>query len=374
MEFESFLYIIVLFSISLFISAALMASQIAANSKNKSDVTSSMINALQTGDFASAFNTILTGIANKTIGTALVPIKGTIDTMIDTMDKLNDNIHSGKKMVTRTRGFAFTAINDFVSQIYAVIGSVQDMVVRIMYLMKRVVAVFVSIIYATRSGLAIGESFSNSVFGKILMFFCFKGDTVVELKSGEKRYISQLQIGDELKYDGVVIGFVKCSGRYISLYDIDGVKISGEHYVLDEGDGLWKPAKLHPSAIKTDEKCEFLYNIETSNNTITLSNGLRCLDYDDDGGIRTFIQKWSEYGGAYGDCIGGGINKDRYIELKDCVLKYQYISGDGKICCDRLYHDKTRDIYLWGNGKEAYSLPRQVDFIDRMITHNLFHI
>jgi hypothetical protein len=357
-----------------------MASQIASNSQSKNDVTSSMINALQTGDFASAFNNILTGVANKTIGTALVPIKGTLDTMIDTMDKLNDNIHSGKKMVTQTRGFAFTAINDFVSQIYAVIGSVQDMVVRIIYLMKRVVAVFVSIIYATRSGLAIGESFSNSVFGKILMFFCFKGDTIVELKSGEKRYISQLRIGDELKHDGVVIGFVKCSGRYISIYDIDGIKLSGEHYVFDESDDLWKPARLHHRAVLTNEKCEFLYNIETTKKTITLSNGLRCLDYDDDGILHTIVDKCSEW---------IGFNKKRTVTLDDpddpvdqnnlndpnkYVLSYRYLSSDGKTRCDKLYYDKPKDIYLWKNGKVAHSLPRRIDFIDRMITNNLFQL
>jgi hypothetical protein len=371
MDFESFLYIIVLFTITIFISGAFIASQIASNSQGKNDVSSSLIKALSTGDFASAFNNILTGVANKTIGTALIPIKETIDSMINTMDTLNNNIHSGKKMVSQTRGFAFTSINDFVNQIYSVIGSVQTMVMRIMYLMKRVVAVFVSIIYATRSGLAIGESFSNSVFGKILMFFCLEERAIIELKSGEKRYISQLRIGDELKHDGVVEGLVRCDGRYISLYELDGVKISGEHYVYSEERDVWIPVKYHSRAKLIEEKHRYLYNIETSKHTITLVNGVRCLDYDDDGILYKWLDQWVSriVAPKSGSAKSSG----------EPVLIYNYRekdeNGNEVINEDVMYYDKTKDIYLWRDGKKVCSiLNENIDFLDRMITNNLFRL
>lgn len=367
MDFESFLYIIVLFAITILISGSLIASQIARNSKGKSDMTSSLINALQTGDFASAFQNILTGVANKTIGTALVPIKSTMDTMIDTMGQINNNIHSGKKMVTQTRGFAFSAINDFVNQIFAVVGSVQNMIVRIMYLIKRVVAVFITIIYATRSSLAIGESFSNSVFGKILMFFCFSGDTKVELKSGSKRYISQLKIGDELKEDGFVTGIIRTSGRYISIFKIDNIKMSGEHYIFDEKDNLWKPAKHHSKAIPLSQKEKYLYNIETTKGTITLPNGLRCLDYDDDG----IFSKFWEYLYQSPD-LSAKINPD---DLKqnpnNILLEYSYLHNDGNIVNDVLFYDETSKTFKWASGKPISSITNTTDFIDKMVSNNL---
>ena len=74
MEFEHFLYIIILFVITLSYVGASIASQISDNSTGKNDPTSSLINSLKTGNIAGAFNSILSSIAGKTVKTALVPV------------------------------------------------------------------------------------------------------------------------------------------------------------------------------------------------------------------------------------------------------------------------------------------------------------
>ena len=366
MEFEYFLYIIILFIITLSYVGISIGSQIMNNSSGTTDPTSALINSLKTGNVAGAFNSILSSIAGKTVKTALVPVLDNMATMLASMNQMKSNIQSGNKMIDRSSGFAFNAINDFKNQIYNVIGAVQEMVLRIMFMIKRMISVFIVIVYGMRSSLAIGESFNHSIFGKILRFFCFKDNTILELQNGNYKHIRDIKLGDILKYDGKVTGIVKCKAKGVRLYLINGNIVSSEHLVLC--DNIWIHVRDHPKAIEIINKEQYLYNIETENKTITMVNGDIYKDYDDDG----IIYRTTKYIYSLFKSTNEVFNNMDIIGRDYVVLEYKYIDDKTGVHKEQLmYYNPMKNQYEFSDGEPIILLNSVIYELDKIIYNNI---
>ena len=78
---------------------------------------------------------------------------------------------------------------------------------------------------------------------------CFAKDTIIQKSNGEFVTIDSIQVGDEL-FDSInskVTGIIKFSATEQHMYNLNGVKVTGEHRVYYNGPALHGPAMRGPA-------------------------------------------------------------------------------------------------------------------------------
>jgi hypothetical protein len=88
-----------------------------------------------------------------------------------------------------------------------------------------------------------------------LLEFCFDPKTPIELANGIVIPIDEIKISDRLAaIDGVnpvVTSVFRFDGKKTPMVDLNGVKVSAQHYVYYEKLDTWIEAGLHPEAVAT---------------------------------------------------------------------------------------------------------------------------
>ena len=102
--------------------------------------------------------------------------------------------------------------------------------------------------------------------------YCFDEDTEILLKSGEKKKIKDLIIGEELAFDGKVKGIIKLSSKDQNMYKLRRTIVSGSHSYLDEN-GEINYVRNHPESIMLDNYYkEYIYCINTESKYIHMDD------------------------------------------------------------------------------------------------------
>lgn len=100
---------------------------------------------------------------------------------------------------------------------------------------------------------------------------CFHPDTLVQMKDGSVKKISEILVGDYVNSGGKVLEvIVSSSMEKFPLYDYLGTKITGSHAVF-EGE-RWVRIEDSKLAKKTEEKIETVYNLVVENHLITTTS------------------------------------------------------------------------------------------------------
>jgi len=95
--------------------------------------------------------------------------------------------------------------------------------------------------------------------------FCFGEDTRVQTQKGPVP-ISQIMIGEMLEGGGCVEGVLFFNTPVSDLYELKGIKVSGNHIIYEGGIPL--PVKEHPDAVLCAPQTTKLYCLITSNRKI----------------------------------------------------------------------------------------------------------
>lgn len=110
--------------------------------------------------------------------------------------------------------------------------------------------------------------------------YCFDEDTEIILKSGEKKKIKDLIIGEELLIDGKVTAIIKLSSKDQNMYKLRNTIISGSHSYLDKN-GEINYVRNHPESIMIDTYYKpFIYCINTESKYIHIDN-VTFFDWDE---------------------------------------------------------------------------------------------
>ena len=110
--------------------------------------------------------------------------------------------------------------------------------------------------------------------------YCFDEDTSILLKSGEKKKIKYINIGDELAIDGKVTGIIKLSSKGQHMYKLRNTIVSGSHSYLDEN-GEINYIRNHPESIILDNYYSpYIYCINTESKYIH-KDGIIFFDWDE---------------------------------------------------------------------------------------------
>ena len=117
---------------------------------------------------------------------------------------------------------------------------------------------------------------------------CFAGDTIIKVNDSKdnndctitiNKKISTIEVDDVLSDGSVVTGIMKLSSAGQTMYNLDGILVSGEHKVYDSE---FIHVKHHPQSklLKKPFTEPYLYCLLTSSKRITINDTLFC-DWDD---------------------------------------------------------------------------------------------
>ena len=108
---------------------------------------------------------------------------------------------------------------------------------------------------------------------------CFDKNTMLQMNSGEYKPINQIQIGDVLMNSNTVTATITLDSKYVRMYEIDGVIVSGFHKIKYNNE--WTPVSKYPFKTPIINYTEpYIYCINTTNKIIKV-NKLEFLDWDE---------------------------------------------------------------------------------------------
>lgn len=116
---------------------------------------------------------------------------------------------------------------------------------------------------------------------------CFSGETIINVvdvnnsNNHIQTLLKDIKIGDVLINGEKVTAIIKGSSKNQTIYDINGILATAEHYVYDNSSIKWVKVKDHPNSKLVDSFNEpFVYCLNTDKKIITIANTL-FLDWDD---------------------------------------------------------------------------------------------
>jgi hypothetical protein len=147
---------------------------------------------------------------------------------------------------------------------------------------------------------------------------CFSGNTLVIKEDGSLCMFKDLKIGDKLIHDGEILSFMKLSAHGETMYNYGNICVSGKHKIYVDKNTLTCIEVCKDKRFeKIDNNEEFLYCIETENNTITIDN-IVFTDYNDideqDNNILDCI--YNEENSIHNK-FSGGFHKNTVVEMMD---------------------------------------------------------
>jgi hypothetical protein len=108
---------------------------------------------------------------------------------------------------------------------------------------------------------------------------CFDKDTLILMKDGKNKKISEISVGDILYYDGMVTSKIKVETAGSVIYKLHNIIVSDTHLVHFKD--KWIKVSQHPESKKIDEYNEpYLYCLNTESKSIYINNTLFS-DWDD---------------------------------------------------------------------------------------------
>jgi hypothetical protein len=137
-------------------------------------------------------------------------------------------------------------------------------------LMKLLTNIFEVLNYAFHTLASVWNGPMGSVSRALGWLFCFGKGTKIELANGNIINIEKLKLGMKLKNGGEVLSLMKFIGKEVEMYEYDGIKVSGEHPVLEECE--WKRIEDSKYANITNYNNKYIYCLETSDHYIKINN------------------------------------------------------------------------------------------------------
>jgi len=108
---------------------------------------------------------------------------------------------------------------------------------------------------------------------------CFDKNTKLKMNGGTIKTISEISVGEKLENGDLITAIMKLDARESTMYDLDGILVSGTHSVYHEG--KWVFISEHPCAMKVSDYSEpVIYCLNTSSKRIIIE-GFLFMDWDE---------------------------------------------------------------------------------------------
>lgn len=187
-----------------------------------------------------------------------------------------------------------TAILNTIDLVIKIIMIVLYILLALLFIFFLPILPFLVIVILTVSGIETAMPGSTGDMGAI---FCFAEETSVVMNDMKEQFINGLKPGDVLYGNNIVQAVIEVPGE--TLYNLDGVLVSGYHCVYDSNNEIIY-VKDHPNAKKTSEWRDTLWTLITSKREIHvkgLTSLLRFLDWDEIPDTKKAEAAWDKVAG-----------------------------------------------------------------------------
>jgi hypothetical protein len=150
---------------------------------------------------------------------------------------------------------------------------------------------------------------------------CFDKNTQLKLVDGTYKAIVDIEVGEELYENGKVTSKMKLDASRMTMYNLNGVIVSGCHYVNIPKYDDWIQVKNHPESLLLESYNEpYIYCINTTTKTINIGDDIysdwdEVLEYLYDGLFKKEdLEKFHKY-------LDAGLAKTTKITLRDGSIR-----------------------------------------------------
>jgi hypothetical protein len=215
----------------------------------------------------------------------MIPMQKMFIALMDTFQKIQGTM----------TGTLYTVLGSYYT-LQALMGAILELIIKLLVVLVIIIVGLWTIPFTWPAAASMSAVFLGiSVPLSIIIYFmsevlhikssaipklrCFDENTIVELKNGTNKKISEIELDDLLVNDSYVTAKIKVTSECLDMYQINGITISGCH-IVKYGDA-WIPVKKHPSAIKIDNYSKpYLYCLNTSNKELQI-NDITFTDWDE---------------------------------------------------------------------------------------------
>ena len=232
-------------------------------------------------DSGENFKYCMKNIFTMNAGAVLAPVYTVMSSFTDIVGTISNVANSFRYLIANLLHGMERLMSSFRDRFQFILFSIRMSFFKIMNLMGRLNATFYSVIFMGLSAIQGVNNVANNDLIKFMMEFCFSGNTQIELLDGSIKSISELKIGDQLKMiDGKspsVTSLFKFDGKKTPMVNINGIKVSGQHFV--KNNGSWIESENHPNAVPTESE-PIIYCLNTNTHTVSIGTHIFS-DYDE---------------------------------------------------------------------------------------------
>ena len=210
------------------------------------------------------FNYCMKNMFMGQVGSVTGPFSGILGTVIETLMTFLKNINSLRVMVATLVGGITKVFQEFVNRFKVLFNQVRTSSLRVQFLMKRVFATFVAVIYMGSSAITAGLNFGDTFLFRFLDTFCFSPKTIVHIKNRGYIPIDIIELGDVFEKTGAIVtakyrfladgqpmttflntDMIFLNGKLNKTMDTT-IKVSTNHYIKNRN--TWVRSENHPDA------------------------------------------------------------------------------------------------------------------------------
>jgi len=233
-------------------------------------------------------NFCLSSVFNSKAASAFGPVYGMLAQFVAVITQISNATLGLRALFANF----FTSVNGFISnvrdRVQALLLSIRMSFLRLQNLMGKVYGTMIAVVFMGTSALTTGMNLSDNDLVRFMLEFCFVPDTPIQLADGSFKAIADLKIGDKLAptprgVTPVVTSLLVFDGTRTPLVDINGIRVSEEHYVFDTTRSNYMPAKYHTRAIPSASSHR-LHCLNVTGNELWVGVGssrLLVADYDE---------------------------------------------------------------------------------------------
>lgn len=281
-------------------------------------------------DIASNFMNCTLQSVNTYAGFIMDPIyqnfnilTGILKTILGSMDFMRSSMAGASNGFLGIVQGTFGKLQNTFQQVIQLFGRVRS-------IMNRMITSFAVLMNIVSTGVQTGQSVANGPIGQAAEFFCFQGDTLIDMLGDAKSMIRDIRPGQYLRSGALVKSVLVFDGARTEMKRLGKVHVSGNHKVLH--DGKWIRVENHPdAAASTSFKRIYCLNVEGEH--AIQSEGYTFKDYEETDSAEILTKFFEQVEAHYGTLTSPeklanplkyrytGVRPSTFIVMKEDVVK-----------------------------------------------------
>ena len=229
-------------------------------------------------DIATNFMNCTLQSVNTYAGFVMDPIYQNFKILTDVFKTILGSMNSMRSAMAGASSGFLGIIQGTFAKLQNTFSTVIQLFGRVRSIMSRMITSFAVLMNIVSTGVQTGQSVANGPIGQAAEFFCFQGDTLVDMMGDAKSMIQDIRPGQYLRSGALVKSTLVFDGARTEMKRLGKVYVSGNHKVLHNG--KWIRVENHPEAVASPSfKRIYCLNVE-GEHTIQ-SEGYTFKDYEE---------------------------------------------------------------------------------------------